>query len=114
MRLHPVADRDDDIQVEKLDVTGDLAATFGLNCCKSCNSCLRRQFTRCEDMVDMLGNGGLIALEQLCHLSGGKPDRLVDKPDFDLGLSILRLVENEAGLGLFAHGWRQAVANSTP
>ena len=59
VRLHPIADRDDDIEGVEFDFPGDLA----LNCCKKCNSCFPLQFTFVEDVLDVVGDDGLIPLE---------------------------------------------------
>jgi len=90
VRLHPIADRDDDIEGVEFDFPGDLA----LNCCKKCNSCFPLQFTFVEDVLDVAGDDGLIPLEQLRHLASGEPDGLVDVTDVDACLPVLGLEED--------------------
>ena len=69
MRLDAVADGDDDVEVEIFDITTDGLATFGLNCCKFCNSSLGMQFALLVDVLDMPGNNRFIPLEQGAHLT---------------------------------------------
>ena len=58
MRFDAVTDRDDDVEVEIFDITTDGLATFGLNCCKFCNSSLGsvrppRMFLICTEITDL-------------------------------------------------------------
>lgn len=43
-------------------------------------------------------------LEKVRHLRLSQPNRALLKPALDAGLTVLRLVENEAGLGLWFGG----------
>jgi len=97
MRVDAIAHGDDDIEVEVLDLASNLPPTFILNCCIFCNSCLRPKFPLLEGVPDVPGDDGLIALEKVCHLLEGKPDRLADKPDFKPRLTILRLIQKKFG-----------------
>lgn len=51
--IDPVTYRYDGIQIEIFDFTADLPAALGLNCCIFCNSCLPRQLTRIEDILQV-------------------------------------------------------------
>jgi len=49
MRFHPVADRDDDIEIVVLDL---VRLAISRSCCKFCNNCFRLQFALLEDVLD--------------------------------------------------------------
>lgn len=55
MRLDPVTDGNDDVQIVILNISCNRTLAFLLNCCKICNSCLSIQFAFLEYVVDMRG-----------------------------------------------------------
>ena len=68
MGFYPVADGDDDIKVEKLNLALDCFCPFNLNCCNFCNSSFVSQCTLIENVFNMPGNNGFIPLEELRQL----------------------------------------------
>jgi hypothetical protein len=68
VRLHPVADRDDHIQVEVLDL---VRLPVGGSCCRFCNNCPAVQFALVEHVRDVSRDDRLIVLKQFGHLTEG-------------------------------------------
>src|SRR5262249_35201068 len=64
MRTHPVADRDDDIEVVVIHLALNLTIPFCLNYPEFPDSCLPRQFALLIDVLDMLIYRANILVEQ--------------------------------------------------
>jgi hypothetical protein len=69
LRVDPVADGENGVEVEELDVAQDLAAAFELNCGIFCRSCCSIQLAVREDPPQVLSDHGVVAAEQLGHLA---------------------------------------------
>jgi hypothetical protein len=96
MRLHPVTNRDDHVEVEELDL---INLPVGGSCCKICNNSFPRQFPILEHVLDVPRDDRLVALEQLRQLIERQPDGLILQPDFEARSPVLRLVEHDLGIG---------------
>jgi hypothetical protein len=71
---------------------------------QKCNSCLRLHFTLFINVLNVPGDGGLIALKEFCGLRGGEPDRLADAADVDAGLADLGLKKMSSPGSVMAEG----------
>src|SRR5690606_32924966 len=56
VRPHAVADGDDDVEVEVVDLSRDLPVSLPLNRCKFCNGCLAGEFALLEDVLNVARN----------------------------------------------------------
>ena len=86
LRLHTVADRNDDIEIIVIHL---ISLTVSGSCCKICNNCFSLQFALSENVLDMSGNGRLVSLKQLRHLVNGQPNGISIKGRFDPCQAIL-------------------------
>lgn len=80
-----------------LDLVG---LSVSCSCCNICNNCLAREFSLVEDILDILRDHRLIALEELRHLPERKPGGLAGEADLDSGATVLGLVEEELATGV--------------
>jgi hypothetical protein len=92
--VDPVADGKDGIQVEVFDLARDHASAFILNCCKKCNSCAAIQFTFGENLAQMPGDDGPIALEQGSDLVKTQPKSLSRQAHVQRRRAVRRLVDH--------------------
>lgn len=93
-RAHPVAHRQDHVQVVQVGFALDPAAALILNCQGFLDSCRLRQLPLLEDVLDVQADVLLGGLEQLRHLSLIQPDRAVLGVQLDFRLSVLGTVNN--------------------
>ena len=96
VRFHPVAHRDDDIEVVSHDLVG---FPIGGSSCIICTYCFLRQFSFLENITNVLGDDGAFPLEQVRHLRLRQPDRFLLQPHLQAGAPVLRLVEDDRGWG---------------
>ena len=99
MGLHPVADRDDDVEVVELDLALDLTAALGLNRQGFLDGCRPLQLALIVDIPDVETDVLLRRLKQLGHLGLAQPDGLLLEPDLDARLEVRRRVEEQLRSG---------------
>lgn len=92
---HPVAHRQDHVQVVQRGLALDPAAALVLNCQGFLDSCRFRQLPFLEDVLDVQADVLLGGLEQLRHLNLIQPDRAVLGVQLDFRLSVLGTVNNQ-------------------
>ena len=88
-RVHPIADGEDRVEVEVLDL---VRLSVGGSCCKKCNNCLVVDLPFPKDIPQVPGNHRLIALEQGGYLVEIQPEALALEPDIQLDCAILPLI----------------------
>ena len=75
--VHPVADRDDGVEVVVVDATRDLPRPLGSNHSEIPNSCLPHKLLGVVDVGEMLIDGRRRDIEQLSHELLAEPDGAV-------------------------------------
>jgi hypothetical protein len=88
LRLDPVADGDDDIEVVK---SGGFVRICNMD---FLHIAFFLQFPVLEDIPEMAGDNRLISLEKLHHLRLGEPDRLLPQMDFEQTFPVFSLIND--------------------
>ena len=96
--VHPVAHGDDGVQVVVLQGTAHPPGALLLNCFHFGNGCVSGEFLLLVDILQVLGDGGNIHIEQLCHCLLGQPEGLVPKHNTDKLLLTVVVVEQDLPL----------------
>src|SRR5690606_20487055 len=86
LRVDPIADGYDGIEVVELDCAGHGFPSFKCNCCIFCNSCIWSQFSSRVDVPEVPGDYRLVTSEQVGHLSQRQPYCFAVQPDIYLYL----------------------------
>lgn len=102
-RVHPVSDRNDNIEIEELLRAHHCARAFDLNCFHFGNSCIPDEFSRSKDVLQVLAYCRFLHSEQLCNLQLRQPHRLVLKTDGESD-GFVWLIYDDFVLGLRALG----------
>jgi hypothetical protein len=92
-----LANRDNDIEVEKLDLVG---FSVSGSCCKICNNSFPDQFPLVEHVADVPGNDRLVPLKQLRQLIQGKPDGFPLEAILQPDTTVFGAIEEELAAGL--------------
>jgi len=97
--LHPVPDRDDDVEVVELHLPLHRPVSFRLNRQGFLDSCRPLQLPFVVDVADVQADVLLRGLEQVRHVLLGEPDGFALEAHVDLQLPVLRLVDQELAAG---------------
>jgi hypothetical protein len=96
MRLHPITNRDDDVEIEVFDLIG--FAVRG-SCCKICNNSFALQLSFLKDIPDVPRNQRLIPLKKHRHLIQRQPDGFAEKPYFEASFASFGLIKQDFSAG---------------
>ena len=96
---HAKTDREDGVQVVVLNLPRDFTLALRSNYSEFPNSCPRRQFSLGVDAFQVLIYGWNRHLEQFGNERLRQPQRLVFETALDAGAAILRLVQDDFGIG---------------
>ena len=94
LRLHTVADRNDDIKIIIIDI---IHFSVGSSVGKFCPYCCLLKLSLFENVSHVLANHTSITLKQLCHLVNGQPNRIAVKGRFNFRQSIFCCIDDHLG-----------------
>jgi hypothetical protein len=92
LRVDPVADGEDGVEVEVVDVVG-LPVRGSM--CKFCTNCLRLQLALLEDVADVLGDHRPLPPEELGHLLLAEPDRVPVEANVHPDIPVGSLIDDD-------------------
>src|SRR5690606_2616515 len=96
--VHAVADRDDGVEVVKVDLARDLAVALQLNSSNFSNSSLLREFAGGEDLLQVVADGGYLDAEEVGNAGLVQPEGLALGEDLDAGGALRRAVEDDVAI----------------
>ncbi len=96
---HPETDREDGVEIVVLHLAGHFASALQTNYPEFPDSCLPAQFAFLENVHQMLVDRPPVLLEKLRDERLRQPKRLIFKPALHARPPVLRLVEDDFGLG---------------
>jgi hypothetical protein len=92
LRVHPVADREDRVEVVVLDLVG---LPVCCSCCIFCNNCFSMEFSAIEDPPQMPRDDGLVSAEQRRYLRQRKPYGIAFEPNLEPDATAPVLVDGD-------------------
>ena len=99
-RFYPVSDRNNHIQVIKIDFSGNLPGSFGLNYPEFPDSFIRREFAFLVNILDMFVYGSNILLKQFRHHLLRQPYSFIFKSNLDASKAVFGFINENFGLWL--------------
>ena len=94
-RVDPIANRENGVEVEVLQVARDPASALILNCCIECNSCPGFKLTITVDIAQVARDDGPVTLEQGSALIQVEPEGIPYQAYFEGHCALRRLVQHD-------------------
>ena len=93
--LDAIPDRDNDVEIEVLDLPDHPPLALTPNCCKFCKGCLAFELPLAVGVADVSAHDGKIALEELGHLVKRQPDGFLFQAHIQRDLAVRGLINDD-------------------